>query len=128
MNSHVTAARGPKWRLGFDVGFEQDPTALALIRRALPNVLLPLDRDGVPWDADRDAPLELQEGTTLAQHMAPTYQVTDLQRRTGLTFEAIAAGCTATRGLGPRTDTCYYYPHDRLHPASLAVRGDHRFP
>lgn len=90
MDSHASPARGPRWRLAFDVGFEQDPTALALVRRVLPNVLLPLDRDGVPWDADRDAPLVLPEGTTLAQHMAPTYQVTDLQRRTGLTFEAIA--------------------------------------
>ena len=91
MASHVTAARGPRWRLAFDVGFEHDPTALALVRRTLPNVLLPLDRDGVPWDADRDAPLELPDGTTLAQHMAPNYEVADLQRSTGLTFESIAA-------------------------------------
>ena len=90
-DSHASPARRPRWRLAFDVGFEQDPTALALVRRVLPNVLLPLDRDGVPWDADLDAPLELRAGTTLAQHMAPRYEVADLQRRTGLTFEAIAA-------------------------------------
>ena len=41
--------------------------------------------------ATGSAPLELPEGTTLAQHMAPRYEVIDLQRRTGLTFEAIAA-------------------------------------
>ena len=90
-DNHASPARGPRWRLAFDVGFEQDPTALALVRRVRPNVLLPLDRDGVPWDADKDAPLELPEGTTLAQHMAPKYEVADMQRSTGLTFEAIAA-------------------------------------
>ena len=69
--------------LGIDPGLVNDPTAMVLIRATRPAVVV---RAGKVLDAVTGEPVELPEGTTVAEFVSPRYDVLDVQSRQGLTF------------------------------------------
>ncbi len=69
--------------LGIDPGLVNDPTAMVLIRATRPAVVV---RAGKVLNAVTGEPVELSEGTTVAEFVSPRYDVLDVQSRQGLTF------------------------------------------
>lgn len=80
---------------GCDVGLTVDPTGVVLLRAASPSVTV---RDGRVLDATTGKELAVPEGVTLAEFVAPRFDIVDVQSRKGVTFHQIAREAAAVMG------------------------------
>ena len=77
---------------GCDVGLTVDPTGVVLLRAASPSVTV---QGGRVLDATTGKEMKVPEGVTIAEYVAPKFDIVDVQSRRGITFHQIAREAAA---------------------------------
>lgn len=81
--------------LGIDPGLVHDPTGFVLIRVVRPSVTV---QDGKVLDAITGKEMKVPANITIAEYIAPKFDVVDVQSRRGLTFPQMGREAKSVQG------------------------------